>query len=824
MDEKGVFEEDIDRLYPMFFGVSCAFFALRLLPEPEICDGKWSEIRNRMLKGSAHLLGLLIWRVQKEVANSERFELLHKIEMAQKEIAELKRIRSEDAKANERVVSMFAAREQSWFDERKKLRQQIGALMNDLRVLEMKKEKTIAELGEKLKEAEVILQSKDELIEEGEKTRRETEEKLQKAETLAEELTGTVKSEAQRHSSEISKHKTAFIELVSNQRQLEAEMGRAVRQLEAAKEELDLVLEQKEELVLVNQRLSMELVKMHKDLEQKDQILSAMLRKSKLDTAEKEMLLKEVKLSKAKRKQAELETARWKAVSESKHEKHSSRSMLSKHVKATQDMFSGGKTVNGYHLENEQLEIRKELEVFSQEIEQRHHLEIDAFAEQLRVKDEKLEAFRWRLMSMELESKRFQSHIEGLNHEIAQLRQENMKLEGKLLDREAELHSLKEQLEFHSSCQNQQKQSFNSSRHDAAVGHNAVWSKVKVIKRKPGRKKQETKVIAEGVSQEVDNDNVDGTSANEELHDIVLTLESSNKEIKEGKVSVSGTGPLQHANIYLEGVKNAETSTSGKRSNSTWTMDVHALGISYKIKRLKQQLLLLERLTGKKESCEDNDQKNAYFGWKGFNAVMSILNKQVDRYQNLQGKIDDLCKRMAIALQPAYPCCCMKLQHGNNPNSNCGGSTIARPEDGTKTLEQFLEETFQLQRYIVATGQKLIEVQAKIVSGFLGNTEDIEMPESFDMNRYADIIKTLFREVQRGLEVRISRLIGDLEGTLAFDGFHTSQKNLPKLMENKLGELMNKLSVKYNPMVGDERVAAVWSACQLNLRFRPFLR
>ncbi|KAL0452407.1 UNVERIFIED_CONTAM: hypothetical protein Slati_1218800 [Sesamum latifolium] len=657
---------------------------------------------------------------------------------------------------------MFAAREQSWFDERKKLRQQIGALMNDLRVLEMKKEKTIGELGEKLKETEVILQSKDELIEEGEKTRRETEEKLQKAETLAEELTETVKSEAQRHSTDISKHKTAFIELVSNQRQLEAEMGRAVRQLEAAKEELDLVLEQKEELVLVNQRLSMELVKMHKDLEQKDQILSAMLRKSKLDTAEKEMLLKEVKLSKAKRKQAELETARWKAVSESKHEKHSSRSMLSKHVKAKLDSFSGAKTLhaNGYHLENEQLEIRKGLEVFSQEIEQRHHLEIDAFAEQLRVKDEKLEAFRWRLMSMELESKRFQSHIEGLNHEMAQLRQENMKLEGKLLDREAEFHSLKEQLVFHSCSQNQQKQNFNSSRHDAAVGHDAVWSKVKVIKRKTGRKKQETKVIADGVSQEVENENVDGTSANEQLHDIVLTLESPNKEIKEGKVSASATGPLQQERIDLEGVANAETETSGKRSNSTWTMDVHALGISYKIKRLKQQLLLLERLTGKKESCEDNDQKNAYFGWKGFNALMSILNKQVDRYQNLQGKIDDLCKRM----------------HGNNPNTNFGGSTIARPEDGTKTLEQFLEETFQLQRYIVATGQKLIEVQAKIVSGFLGNADDIEKPESFDMNRYADIIKTLFREVQRGLEVRISRLIGDLEGTLAFDGFHTSQK------------------------------------------------
>ncbi|KAK4436215.1 hypothetical protein Salat_0785200 [Sesamum alatum] len=763
MDEKGVSgsfsEEDIDSLYPMFFGVSCAFFALRLLPEPEICDEKWSEIRNRMLKGSAHLLGLLVWRVQKE---GERFELLHKLEMAQNEIRELKRIRSEDAKANERVVSMFAGREQSWFDERKKLRQQIGGLMNDLRVVEMKKEKSIAELSEKLRETEVVLLSKDELIEEREKTRRETEERLQKAENLAEELRETVKNEAQRHSSEISKHKTAFIELVSNQRQIEAEMGRAVRQVEAAKEELDLVLEQKEELVLMNQRLSMELVKMHKDLEQKDQILSAMLRKSKLDTAEKEMLLKEMKLSKAKRKQAELETARWKAVSESKHEKHSSRSMLSKRVTGKQDAFLGDKTLhaNGYHLENEQPEIRKGLEVFPQEIEQRHHLEIDAFAEQLRFKDEKLEAFRWRLMSMELECKRFQSHIEGLNREIAQIRQENMKLEGMLLDREAELHSLNEQLLLHSSPSNQQKQNLNSSRHDAAVGHDAVWSKVKVIKRKPGRKKQETKVIAEGVSQEVENDNVDGTSANEQLHDIVLTLESPNKEIKEGKVSASGTGPLQQESIDLEGVANAETATSSKTSSSTWTMDVHALGISYKIKRLKQQLLLLERLRGKKESCEDNDKKNVYFGLKGFNALMSILNKQVDRYQSLQGKIDDLCKRM----------------HGNNPNLNSGGSTIAWPEDGTKRLEQFLEETFQLQRYIVATGQKLIEVQAKIVSSFLGNTEDIEKPESFDMKRYADIIKTLFRDVQRGLEVRISRLIGDLEGTLAFDGFQTSQK------------------------------------------------
>ena len=91
---------------------------------------------------------------------------------------------------------------------------------------------------------------------------------------------------------------------MTNQRQLEARMGRALRKIEATKQELGVVLEQKEEANLMVQKLSMEMVKMHKDLEQKENILSAMLRKNKLDTTEKHLLFKEVKLSKAKRKQA----------------------------------------------------------------------------------------------------------------------------------------------------------------------------------------------------------------------------------------------------------------------------------------------------------------------------------------------------------------------------------------------------------------------------------------------------------------------------------------------------------------------------------------
>ena len=322
-----------DSLYPMYFGVSCAFFAVRLLSLPrDVENERWSHVREKMLQGSAQLLGLLVWRVQREGLDHG---IVAKLKNAEREIAELKRIRREDAKANEKVVSIFAAQEQSWLIERKKLRQHIGALMSELRFQEKKKDQMVKEMNDKLKEMEDLVRSKDKDLEEEREKKKGLEEKLKEAESAAEELREKAKRESQEHSSDLRKHKTAFIELVSNQRHLEAEMSRAMRQAEAKKRELESVLKQKEESVLMVQKLSAEMVKMHEDLEQKDKILSATLRKFKLDTAEKQMLLKEVKLSKAKRKQAELETERWKAVSESRQERNSLRNMFAKQAIAS---------------------------------------------------------------------------------------------------------------------------------------------------------------------------------------------------------------------------------------------------------------------------------------------------------------------------------------------------------------------------------------------------------------------------------------------------------------------------------------------------------
>ncbi|KAJ0039993.1 hypothetical protein Pint_26581 [Pistacia integerrima] len=92
-------------------------------------DEKWSELHDKMLQGSAQLLGLLVWRVQREGVVGDKCEVLHKLETAKKEIVELRKLRSEDAKANEKVVSIFATQAQTWFNERKKLQQHIELLL-----------------------------------------------------------------------------------------------------------------------------------------------------------------------------------------------------------------------------------------------------------------------------------------------------------------------------------------------------------------------------------------------------------------------------------------------------------------------------------------------------------------------------------------------------------------------------------------------------------------------------------------------------------------------------------------------------------------------
>ena len=108
------------------------------------------------------------------------------------------------------------------------------------------------------------------------------------------------------------------------------------------------------------------------------------------------------------------------------------------------------------------------------------------------------------------------------------------------------------------------------------------------------------------------------------------------------------------------------------------------------------------------------------------------------------------------------------FQHDNDLDTSQGDCSTTKSKGETRTLEHFLEETFQLQRYMVASGQKLMEIQSKMASRFIG--VELDKTATFDMKRFSDNMRSLFQEVQRGLEVRIARIIGDLEGTLACEG------------------------------------------------------
>lgn len=63
-----------------------------------------------------------------------------------------------------------------------------------------------------------------------------------------------------------------------------------------------------------------------------------------------------------------------------------------------------------------------------------------------------------------------------------------------------------------------------------------------------------------------------------------------------------------------------------------------------------------------------------------------------------------------------------------------------------------------------------MEIQSKVANEFVGLAEEIGISINLDMTRFSDGLRSLFQDVQGGLEVRIARIIGDLEGTLACDG------------------------------------------------------
>jgi hypothetical protein len=230
-------------------------------------------------------------------SRAKEFALREKTNELERKVEELLCRRAEDARANEKVAGIFASHEQRWLAEKKALRRQVNAVVDAARAREAKREEEVAELR---REAEEQRRAADEALAR-EATRREAaEELLREAELAGEDA-------AEEHAAELQRHKAAFLELASAQRQLEADLARAARLAEA---ELRSALERRDEATA-------EAARLRRDANHKDKILSAMLRKSKVDMEDREMLVREVKACNARRRQAELEAERWRKMWES---------------------------------------------------------------------------------------------------------------------------------------------------------------------------------------------------------------------------------------------------------------------------------------------------------------------------------------------------------------------------------------------------------------------------------------------------------------------------------------------------------------------------
>ncbi|WVZ70068.1 hypothetical protein U9M48_018768 [Paspalum notatum var. saurae] len=790
------------------------------------------------------------WSRDRELA------LREKVAALERQLEELRCRRAEDARANEKVAGIFASHEQRWFAERRSLRRQVHAVVVAARAREAAHE----ELRRQLEEQRDAAALKDRALEQEAQRREGAEERMRAAERAAEELRERAGKEAAEHAAEVRKHKAAFVELASSQRQLEADLARAARLADTAEAELRAALERRDEAASAAADLSAEAARLRRDADHKDKILSAMLRKSKIDMEDREMLVREVKLSKARRKQAELEADRWRKMWESRgaHRRGSSRSTAagcSDKLLAPDAVAPPARAANDTkilfvdHVEGDGKKDRRqapakelttiecvvdryashvddkpaveeyqglqewfqmETEKYTAMMKHRHTAEIEAFTEQLRLKDEKLEAFRWRAVSMDVEAARLRCRIQELEARLAQRDRHGAELEALLLDSEDANRALKEQL-LETRLQAPAAPGVESActpAGDQDDGHGGdhcqpACSAVKIQRSMSGDHGADTKKDETVSQKDHEEEESDAQHATEALVVPVRLLAcaaaatSMDHELQDAPVRQPFRCEIEEEEeekeVYTDpGIAQTQTSPSSSSqsqevtselalvvvppapeqmsASSSWKTDIHALAVSYKIKRLKQQLLVLQKLAveagkddeaaatttrpaGSEASCSSSSSRSRQQPRTRYQTMISFLSKHVKRYQSLDDKIDDLRARMEESKRSVG-----RERHGSGEQS--------------AALGQFLEETFQLQRFMVATGQKLLETQSRIAAGLARDRAGAGAGDGdgVDMKRLMDVAGALLRDVQRGLEVRIARIIGDLEGTLTFHG------------------------------------------------------
>lgn len=764
----------------------------------------------------------------------EKIKLLRKLEEAEAEVEEMKKRRAEDARANEKVAAIFATQRQHWKMEKKKLKQQLEILLKQSQAFE----------------------------------EFPSEEKLD--------------------CSRCARKDGLMSDLEARSLQMEDELVRAFNGLEICKKDCKIMFEEKKE---ITERLSSEIVRLRRDIDEKEEVISSLLRKSD----EKEELERKLTIVEAKRKQGD-----WPGLEKSLHAVH---------------------------------------------IKQRHLLEMDAFERQMRAKDERMEVFRQKLLSMDNKLEKLQAENRDLVRSLELAKAKNANLEILLKEKDSLLRSLKENLIFNekSKMHSHSEQSlleFEDAKYKIEkVEHKAT--KFRAVEESKAKDEEFKEFTSPAVKAKLLQTQTDYEEGKERLSFLLKSSKSvpinylrdrnflrerlesidedSERVLPTGnphlicliQQATQAFGPCSHQETGLEGMLQTTKENAGNsrvqglppwaynreqdgdpreelptvvdkhvsgtckcgnaidnnqteavvvapvkfqseraiwgewqkgrvtasvdsesqvslpgrngqlkgktvfqdqnggeaerqttelstthvqtipvksfpaRKNddiscdassylkhilegrySSTKKDAEALAISSEVKRLEQQLLQLEKISkaevSKRLHSKDEtpimdlntENGNDYEQVKSKSASLStiqLLKKQFKRYQALIGKIEDLCTRI----------------HEKDPAHTNTGS---RSREQIAAQELFLIETFQLQHYLAATGQKLIAIQSDIAHKSCAMDNEIAFTANFNVMQSVESVKSHLKEIQRSLEKRLARIIGDLEGTLARDG------------------------------------------------------
>ncbi|MCO5578336.1 hypothetical protein L7F22_032177 [Adiantum nelumboides] len=257
----------------------------------------------------------------------------------QAEVMALRKKRADEGRANEKVVSMFASREQAWkaekkryLSEQRRLWQELQRAFMEQEVLEQRtqqlsgaqdgeleftcedceqREGWLSDLKERLREQEFVIMTSMEEAKAEQQEKNTIATKLSKLEADYCEVNEKLRFESESHLQVVQKHEVALAELEKRCKTLEAEKSLALHDVEHLQKSLTDVHQEKRHYEDLVAEMSMEIHMLQVGVHEKEDIISTMLKKADGDADEMLQLENELAIMKAKFLHVESEKEKW---------------------------------------------------------------------------------------------------------------------------------------------------------------------------------------------------------------------------------------------------------------------------------------------------------------------------------------------------------------------------------------------------------------------------------------------------------------------------------------------------------------------------------